>query len=147
MGIITVGGVLKKDNKYLLVQEAKAEFRGTWNLPAGRMDPNETVLDGAKREIREECGYSVNLTGIAEIRNDTILGEPFIGIVFSTEIIDQVSEYNKDEILDIKWFNYDEILEMRDQLRYPDAIINSITTVENNTTSDINLIKIQEASQ
>ena len=57
MGIITVGGVLKKDNKYLLVQEAKAEFRGTWNLPAGRMDPNETVLDGAKREIREECGF------------------------------------------------------------------------------------------
>ncbi|EOA92846.1 Nucleoside diphosphate-linked moiety X motif 18, partial [Anas platyrhynchos] len=30
----------KKDG-VLLVQEAKAECRGTWYLPAGRMEPGE----------------------------------------------------------------------------------------------------------
>lgn len=31
MGIIIVGGVVEKDGKYLLVQEAKEKCRGKWN--------------------------------------------------------------------------------------------------------------------
>ncbi|MBR6168364.1 NUDIX domain-containing protein [Candidatus Saccharibacteria bacterium] len=143
MGTITAGGVLKKDGKYLLVQEAKAEYRGKWNLPAGRVQPGETIYEGAKREIREECGYDVNITGIVDIRNDKlVVNEPYVGFVFSTEIIGQNSSYDNVEILDTKWFTYDEILQMRDQLRYPDAIIDSITAVEKNTILDLNNIKI-----
>ena len=33
MGIIIVGGVVEKDGKYLLVQEAKEKCRGKWNTP------------------------------------------------------------------------------------------------------------------
>ena len=44
MPAIIAGGVLEKDNKYLLVQEAKEKCRGKWNLPAGHLDPNE-ILD------------------------------------------------------------------------------------------------------
>jgi ADP-ribose pyrophosphatase len=29
-----------------------------WELPAGSMDPNESALEGAKRELLEETGYS-----------------------------------------------------------------------------------------
>lgn len=31
-----------------------------WELPAGRVDPGETVLEGAKRELLEETGYTAN---------------------------------------------------------------------------------------
>lgn len=65
MGTIIVGGVIKKDDKYLLVQEAKKRCRGKWNIPAGHLDTNESIFEGAKREVFEECGYNVELTGIA----------------------------------------------------------------------------------
>ena len=39
MGKIIVGGVVKKDNKYLLVQEAQESCRGKWNVPAGHLEP------------------------------------------------------------------------------------------------------------
>ena len=144
MGIIIVGGVLKKDGKYLLVQEAQEKCRGKWNLPAGHLDPNETIFDGAKREILEECGFNVNLTGIAYIGNQVMKDNTFIGVVFSTEIIDGEIKFDENEILDVKWFTYDEIINMYDELRAYDWVTDSITAVENNTESDINLIKIMK---
>lgn len=142
MGIIIVGGVLKKDNKYLLVQEAKNKCRGKWNLPAGHLDPGETIFEGAKREIFEECGYNVELTGIANISSQVLTDNVLIGIVFSTEIIDGEVKFNKSEILDVKWFSYDEIIEMHDELRSYDFVVNSISSVENNNEVNINLIKV-----
>ena len=67
---IVVGGVLEKDGKYLLVQEAQERCRGKWSIPAGRLDMNETILDAAKREIKEESGLDVEFAklGIANWR-------------------------------------------------------------------------------
>lgn len=139
--MIIVGGVIKNDNKYLLVQEAKEKCRGKWNLPAGRLEPNETIVDGAKREISEECGLIVNLTGVATIEDRVINDKEVTAIVFSTEIIDGSISYNKDEILDVRWFSYEEILNMHDKLRSYDWITRAVISVENNTIKDINVIE------
>ena len=41
---IIVGAVLlDKENKVLLIQEAKKKCRGLWYLPAGRLEENETI--------------------------------------------------------------------------------------------------------
>lgn len=54
---VIVGVVIERDDKYLLVQEAKERCRGKWNLPAGHLDPNETILAGAKREASSSACY------------------------------------------------------------------------------------------
>ena len=143
MGIIVVGGVLEKNGKYLLVQEAKKEIRGKWNLPAGMLDLNENVFEGAKREIFEESGYDVELTGIAKIRNDMVAGDSFIGIIFSTKILKQHSgNNNKNEIMQTKWFSFDEIVGMRDELRSYKWIVEAIEAVENGKICDLDLIGV-----
>ena len=144
MGIIIVGGVLKNNNKYLLVQEAQNSCKGKWNLPAGYLDPKETIFEGAKREILEECGYNVKLDGIAHIANQVLDDDTFLGVVFSAKIIDGSIKYDKNEILDVKWFTYDEILEMKDELRAYDWVVNSVTAVEKNNIANINLIKLMK---
>lgn len=39
-----------------MIQEAKRECRGTWYLPAGRMEPGETIVEAMQREVKEEAG-------------------------------------------------------------------------------------------
>ncbi|XP_068776813.1 8-oxo-dGDP phosphatase NUDT18 isoform X2 [Struthio camelus] len=38
------------------MQEAKPECRGKWYLPAGRMEPGESIAAAVRREVREETG-------------------------------------------------------------------------------------------
>ena len=143
MGIIVVGGVLEKNDKYLLVQEAKKEIRGKWNLPAGMLDLNENVFEGAKREVFEESGYDVELTGIAKIRNDMVAGDSFIGIIFNTKIVKHhIINNNKNEFMQAKWFSFDVIVVMRDELRSYEWIVEAIKAVENDKIYDLDLIGV-----
>ncbi len=142
MGTIVVGGLIEKDGKFLLVQEAKEKCRGKWNLPAGRLASNETVLDGAKREILEETGCTVELTKILEIGNRIAENNIWLCIIFATTLLEENIVYDKNEILDVKWFSYEELLNMKNELRSYDLIINSISAFVYNKSVDIDVIKI-----
>ena len=142
MGTVVVGGIVEKDGKFLLVQEAKESCRGKWNIPAGRLEVNETVFDGAKREIKEETGCDVELTGLLQVGNRVLKDDIFISIVFSTRLLSENITYNPKEILDIKWFTYEELLSMKDELRNYNWIINSIKVLTENKIADVNLIKM-----
>lgn len=38
-----VGGGLIKDDKFLMIQEAKKSYRGLWYLPIGRLEIGESL--------------------------------------------------------------------------------------------------------
>ena len=142
MGKIIVGGVLEKNGKFLLVQEAQEKCRGKWNIPAGHLEPNETIFEGAKREVFEECGCKVELSGVVTIANKVLQEYTFVGIVFSTKIIEENIKFDKEEILDVKWFTYEEIISMKENLRESNWVINSVSAVKDNKISDINMVKL-----
>jgi len=81
---VIVGGIVEKSGKYLLVQEAKEKCYGKWNLPAGRLEHNESVVDAARREIMEETGCNVEITGICHIINKVLNDDIFISFIFKT---------------------------------------------------------------
>ena len=142
MGIVIVGGVIEKDGKFLLVQEAQEKCRGKWNIPAGHLDPNETIFDGAKREIFEETGCKVELTGVLKVCNKILEDGIWLGIIFSTKLLEENININKSEILDVKWFSYEEILKMKDELRSPDWIISNLNTLVEKKQAELDIIKI-----
>ncbi len=142
MLLLIVGGIIEKDGKFLLVQEANQHFFGKWNIPAGHLDCNETIFEGAKREIFEECGCNVELSGILRLGNTLIPDNNVVTIIFSTKLIEENIKFNSDEILDVKWFSYEEIVKMEDELRYYDWIIDAITSYRNNEVVDLSLVRI-----
>ncbi len=63
------------NNEILLVQRGKLPLRGIWSLPGGHIEPGETAMAAAHRELAEETGIEADLRGVADVadvihRND-----------------------------------------------------------------------------
>lgn len=123
---VVVGGVIEDDDKYLLVREAQAKCYGKWNIPAGHLEPGESIFDGAKREIKEETNCDVELTGVCNIGNSLIPNDVFMAVIFTTKLLTRDVKPQESEILEVKWFTYAEICAMPDQLRDANWILATI---------------------
>lgn len=67
---VAVGGVITRGNKILLGKRRDEPDRYKWAIPGGKLELNETIEEGLKREMLEETGLTVeveNLLGISEI--------------------------------------------------------------------------------
>ena len=137
---VIVGVVIEKNGKYLLVQEAKESCRGKWNLPAGHLDPGETMANGAKREAKEETGCEVELTGVCQIGSRVKENEVFASVIFTTKLMREEIEFDSAEILDVKWFSYEEILVMRSKIRNEGLLIGAIENARNGVVAPMGIV-------
>lgn len=143
---VIVGGVIERAGKYLLIQEAKAQCRGKWNFPAGHLDPGETLVEGMKREVAEESGMIVEPKAICQIGNRVMDNDIFVSVIFTTNILGGEPKFDqeKDEILDVKWFSYDEIVAMRDQPRNQTLILGALEHARSGVTAPLDLIDLYD---
>ena len=51
--------VVDNDNRLLLCRRANDPAKGTWDLPGGFVDPDETAEEAITREIYEELGFEI----------------------------------------------------------------------------------------
>lgn len=137
---IVVGTVVERGGKFLLVQEAQERCRGKWNLPAGRLDPNETVFEGAIRETKEETGCDVELVNVCQIGNRVTEDNAFISVIFTAKLLQETIKINPAEILDVKWFSYEEILAMRSEIRSEEMLIKAIENHRNGLTAPLEIV-------
>lgn len=47
------GGIVKRKKRYLFIKR-----NGVWDIPKGKLESNESIEEGAIREVEEECGIS-----------------------------------------------------------------------------------------
>lgn len=57
----TAVAVLDAEGRVLLVRRGKPPRSGSWGIPGGLLDVGERLADGARREVREECGIEIEL--------------------------------------------------------------------------------------
>lgn len=137
---VIVGGILRKENKILMVQEAKEKCYGQWNFPAGHLDDGETIFEGAIREIFEETGCKVKLTKVLPIISSK--ERDLVRITFLTEILEENISFDPAEILDVKWMEIEDIkTKYKDVLRGPKMMLEMIRQVEENEVYPLEVIK------
>ena len=139
---VIVGGIIEKEGKYLLVQEAKKKCYEKWNFPAGHLDFNESLEQGAIREIKEETGCDVKLDGVCYVANRILEDDLFLMIVFNAKLIDENIEFDKEEILDVKWFDYDEIVNKMESMLRGNYVRTAVINQNNNLVAPIDIVDI-----
>lgn len=68
----------------LLASRTKAPSDGLFSLPGGRVEPGETLREAAVREVMEEVGVAIEITGFAdhaEIIEHDASGTPLVHYV------------------------------------------------------------------
>jgi ADP-ribose pyrophosphatase YjhB (NUDIX family) len=113
------------DGEVLLVRNEGDEG---WGDPGGKVEPDESVEAGAKRETREEAGVEAEITGVNEVhdvavRDESALARPALHtpiVVFDGEYVAGDPRPRDGEIAAVGWFAsppervlYDEVATRR----------------------------------
>ena len=135
---------VKKDNKILMVQENKEGIKGKWDMPAGKLEDGESIIEAAIRETKEETNLKVSIKGLIAIQ-ETIssLGQLVI-LYFLGEYVSGTIKYDKKEISDVKWMSEKEILSLdKKQMRGAETIEDILKLAKRQTIS-LDRIKIEK---
>ena len=102
------------ESRVLLLKQYRHPLRKyIWEIPAGTIDPQESVINCAKRELIEETGYSANQwQKLGEITPVPGYSNERIHIYLATELQTAEQDLDRDEIINIHEVDYSEALEM-----------------------------------
>jgi len=101
-----------KDDKVLLIMPLDwvSEYPKHWNFPGGVVEINESLQDGAKREVFEETGIVCEVGDlIHEAINDISKTEISI---FKAKYVAGEIKIQEIEVKQAQWFNIDEALKL-----------------------------------
>lgn len=63
--------IKSKCNQILMVDN----HEGHWSLPGGRVEPDETLIEAAIREVHEETGFEVEIGNLIAVERSEICKE------------------------------------------------------------------------
>lgn len=116
---ITLACVVQAENKFLMVEEL-IKGKPTLNQPAGHLEANETLLEGAQRELWEETGIIAAPQSLLQIYQWIAPDKtPFIRFTFSIDLPEIVATQPQDDDIErCLWLTYSEIIDAQN-LRSP----------------------------
>lgn len=118
---VTVATIVENDGRFLLVYE-NSDGQNVYNQPAGHLDPNESLIEAAIRETREETGWLVAPTAILGLSQyvSPVNGFTYMRTTFIAQALRHFPDATLDtDIIAAVWLTYEEILERRELLRSP----------------------------
>ncbi len=58
-----VAAIITNDNKIFATQRGYGDFKDGWEFPGGKVEPGESPEEAIVREIKEELGADIKVTG------------------------------------------------------------------------------------
>lgn len=103
--------IVRRGDQFLLIHERKHGQH--WYVPAGRVEPGESFIVAACREVLEESGIPVHLTGIVRFEHSPSLKGSRMRVVFVAEPLDDTPPKASpdDDSLGADWVRLEELSE------------------------------------
>jgi 8-oxo-dGTP diphosphatase len=95
--IVTVGLVVRRGERVLVVQRGNPPNKGRWSVPGGAVELGETLRAAGQREVREECGIDVAVGAVAGVF-ETILPDAAGRTRYHYVMIDFFAEHVAGEL-------------------------------------------------
>ena len=98
-----------KTNKVLLLQ--RNDGNNVWEIPGGKRENNEDIVDALKRKVQEETSLIINeykLIYVSPIFENHPVLKPFLNIGYLC-FVDNSDVIISDEHLDYKWVSVEEL--------------------------------------
>ena len=108
---VTVATVVVRDGRLLCVEE-RSNGHLVINQPAGHLEPDESLLEAALRETREETGWNVRITHLvgAYQWKAPETGRHYLRFAFAAEPVDEIRGATLDEgIVRAMWLTPQEL--------------------------------------
>jgi ADP-ribose pyrophosphatase YjhB (NUDIX family) len=117
---IGCAGVVLRDDadgpRALLVQRGQNPFAGSWQLPGGYAEHDESLSLAVEREVMEESGIEATVHDVIAFRHSVggSIGGPStnVYIVFRLNLIGGEPKFDGDEIADAGFFSLNEMSQM-----------------------------------
>ncbi len=105
---------LDEKERILLVKQFRLPAEDyLWELPAGRLDPGESAIEAAKRELREETGYSAaDWTQLASFWASPGYVSERMTVFLARNLTLGKQEMMEDERIEIRWFDKQDVAGM-----------------------------------
>lgn len=114
--------IIDEQNRILLVKRAIEPHFGKWDLPGGFLENGEGLIEGLRRETKEELGVEINPLEITTVFIDRYGENGFytFNVFIKSEIKDKKIQLD-EENSQYKWFGKDEIT--WDQLAFENTAV------------------------
>ena len=111
------------DNKVVLIKQYRHAVGGyIWEIPAGTLNPQESPLACANRELIEETGFSArNWQKLGEITPVPGYSDERIHLFLAKELSPAVQKLDHDEMLNVHPVPFEEAIEMIHSGKIQDA--------------------------
>ncbi|WP_319782113.1 NUDIX hydrolase [Oceanisphaera sp. IT1-181] len=144
---VTVAMIVHAGERFLMVEEWQ-QGRIRYNQPAGHLEPGESILAGAQRELLEETGLDIKLNqGVAIYQFEAPdNGTHFVRFTFCVEVPAPLATHPQDpdgDIIRCHWLTLSEIEALGEQLRSP-MILASFKDYLAGTRFELSTLKQQD---
>lgn len=110
-----VGIVCLRGDEVLLVRRGNPPRAGEWSIPGGRIEPGETAISAALRELQEETSISAEIIGLVDVVDAIFENKAGDLVTRHYVLIDYVARWVSgqpvagDDANEAKFFGSDEI--------------------------------------
>ena len=121
-----------KTKKVLVLQ--RNDGNNVWEIPGGKRENNEDIVDALKREVKEETDLTINeykLVYVTPIFENHPVLKPFLNIGYLC-FVENSDVIISDEHIDYKWVDVEDLSNCLDKDIYNDLLTNGmISELEN----------------